>query len=419
MATSSTSPAPRPAACWRSETLADAIDGLAKRAAVGRRLRVLREKRAGGPADWLAAAKDWGSRTGQQIQDAGARAVAKAQLDVLGERISKWIEEHPDVIDTLKWGAGGAGVGALAGALSERARDEEDRSYLRGLLGGGLAGGLLGAGGRLAFREAPKARSDEEIPLPPEVSNRKQVGDAAKRNAATAAAEAGSPPDWDPRGLTSPSRAVATTKQLLQTPVETSAEWPTTGRPILPGAVLNLPGNSTAGRYARTFGPSIAAWSLSNRLPRLFGQRPNWRDIQAGISKNLEKQPWKGLAKTEQQRLAAIAASEPRARVLASRAARAGYRSPTAVGPGGLTARRVFELQREARGPFGMGGWSRGRWGGKAGRTVGKGLITAAPYLLQLYLGSRPRAESLKLQKQFEELHQQMADEIANTPATP
>jgi len=66
-----------------------------------------------------------------------------------------------------------------------------------------------------------------------------------------------------------------------------------------------------------------------------------------------------------------------------------------------------------------MGGWSRGRWGGKAGRTVGKGLITAAPYLLQLYLGSRPRAESLKLQKQFEELHQQMADEIANTPATP
>ena len=110
---------------WLDGSMESAIEMLAKRAVVARRVRVAREKAAKGI--------DWGG-LGDQLKGYGTKA-----LD--------WVntpgQEH------LRYPLVGAGVGGLLGGLSSFGRPKEERQPFRSALTGGIAGAGAGLGGGL------------------------------------------------------------------------------------------------------------------------------------------------------------------------------------------------------------------------------------------------------------------------------
>lgn len=115
---------------WLDGSMDGAIEMLAKRSVVARRIRGAREKTA---IDWEALSK---------------------RLGGYGTKALDWVnapgEQH------LRYPLVGAGVGGLLGGLSSLGRPKEERQTLRSALMGGMAGAGVGLGGGLLAKNWSK-----------------------------------------------------------------------------------------------------------------------------------------------------------------------------------------------------------------------------------------------------------------------
>lgn len=158
---------------WCNGTLKDAVEMLAKRAAVARLLRK-REK---------SAAIDY-------IQT-GLDAINKNKAIQQGmTQLQRQIELNPAVATTLLSAAAGAGLGGISSLGASKERRNVGRSMLTGALGGGAAG----LGGYMASRFVPEIKQQISPKPGPAVFNvgdsKRTIDTEAVRNNPLALAEA-------------------------------------------------------------------------------------------------------------------------------------------------------------------------------------------------------------------------------------
>jgi hypothetical protein len=134
---------------WLNDTLENAIEVLAARSVVSRRVGGLVKQ----------AQPEWFNSLQGGLKD----LLTKAKLqDLVGEKGMN-VLSRPELAAALA----GAGIGGIGGALTDE--DSRGRGALRGMLAGGVAGGgLMGALGLLGSKEFVRPVSGTEVDTPPD-----------------------------------------------------------------------------------------------------------------------------------------------------------------------------------------------------------------------------------------------------------
>jgi hypothetical protein len=356
-----------------AETLEQAADSLAKLAAASREKTA--EKRALGPFNL------------QSITDFARR--------------------YPEV----PTGLAGAGLGAGLGLASDFSKDPEERAPLRSAMTGGMAGGLLGLGGGLAYHHggdlyrswagqqappaaAPKPAAPRPGADPAQVRQRQQQEYSwFNRPGAEPPIELDPPPAAAGGGGGAPAGEPQIPPELLGNDAAIQ-QWHQQQRAAaldqhmdqLPPGLKDRPGTMAAGPAAAlAYGPAARA------------MRPlRGRDLLRGVDAEIGDMSNSNLAKTPAYAALQGQAADPATLKQMINNARKGSnlfqrhmpelfgsRTPVPIGtsPQSMPAGEVLRLARQGRNQGGFGRW--GSWGGAGGR-INRGLLAAAPWLLEL-----------------------------------